>query len=328
MEALLVTGGCGFIGRALIESLLADGVRFVRVVDDLSNGRPETLRRLAATEETDRPGPSRSRIQLVVGDIRNFALARASCEGLDGVVHLAANTGVPNSVANPLEDCTANVLGTINYLEGARNAGIRRFVLASSAAATGNCAPPIHERVVPRPVSPYGASKLAGEAYCSAYAASYAMSTVALRFGNVYGPGCDQKDSVVAKFIRQILAGEPIVIHGDGSQVRDFIYIDDLVKAIRLSLAAEGIGGEVFQIATASGTSILELARTLERVVGAQGGLPVKIGFGARREGDVQQSFADTGKALAKLGWRAQVDLPEGLARTVRWALDRMHAPA
>src|ERR1700732_1800893 len=103
------------------------------------------------------------------------------------------------------------------------------------------------------------------------------MSPVALRFGNVYGPGCDQKDSVVAKFIRQVLAGEPIVIHGDGSQVRDFIYIDDLVKAIRLSLAAEGIGGEVFQIATASGTSILELARTLDRVVGAQSGLPVKI---------------------------------------------------
>jgi UDP-glucose 4-epimerase len=328
MEAVLVTGGCGFIGRAVIESLLADGVRFVRVVDDLSNGQPETLRRLAPTEQTEAPGPSRATIQLVVGDIRNANLSRASCLGVDGVVHLAANTGVPRSVAEPLADCTANVLGTVNYLEGARNAGIRRFVFASSAAATGNSPPPIHERVVPRPVSPYGASKLSGEAYCSAYAASYGMSAVALRFGNVYGPGCDQKDSVVAKFIRQIMAGEPIVIHGDGTQVRDFIYIDDLVRAIRRSLAADGIGGEVFQIATASGTSILELARRLERVCGGEGGPPVKITFGARREGDVQENFADTSKALAKLGWRAEVDLTEGLARTVRWALGPLRAPA
>src|SRR5439155_1594301 len=151
---------------------------------------------------------------------------------------------------------TTNVLGTINYLEAARRAGIRRFVLASSAAATGNCIPPIHEQVVPRPVSPYGASKLAGEAYCCAYAASYAMMTVALRFGNVYGPGSDQKDSVVARFIRQVLTDEQIVIYGDGTQVRDFIYIDDLVRAIRCSLDADGIAGEVFQIATAHGTSV------------------------------------------------------------------------
>ena len=328
MQAVLVTGGCGFIGRAVIEALLADGVRFVRVVDDLSNGQPETLHGLAETEETREPGPARAPIQLVVGDIRDFELARASCHGLDAVVHLAANTGVPRSVADPLADCTANVLGTINYLEGARSAGIRRFVLASSAAATGNCPPPIHERVVPQPVSPYGASKLAGEAYCSAYAASYGMSTVALRFGNVYGPGCDQKDSVVAKFIRQIVADEAIVIHGDGTQVRDFIYIDDLVRAIRRCLVVEGIGGEVFQIATASGTSILELARRLERVFGGEHGRRVKVTFGARREGDVQRNFADTSKALAKLGWRAEVDLTEGLTRTVRWALSRLHEPA
>ena len=328
MEAVLVTGGCGFIGRAVVESLLAEGVRFVRVIDDLSSGHPETLRQLGPTEETDTPGPASSTIQLVIGDIRNFNLARVSCLGLDAVVHLAANTGVPRSVADPLADCTANVIGTINYLEAARAAGIRRFVLASSAAATGNCPPPIHERVVPRPVSPYGASKLAGEAYCSAYAASYGMKAVALRFGNVYGPGCDQKDSVVAKFIRQIMAGEPVVIHGDGTQVRDFIYIDDLVRAIRRSLAIEGIGGEVFQIATAAGTSILELAGRLEQVFGGEAGLPVKITFGARREGDVQQNFADTTKALAKLGWRAEVDLTEGLARTVRWALARLHPSA
>jgi UDP-glucose 4-epimerase len=328
MDALLVTGGCGFVGRALIQSLLAGGTRFIRVVDNLSNGRPETLRQLATTEQTNRPGPPRSKIQLVVGDIRDFELACASCVGVNGIVHLAANTGVPQSIASPLEDCTANVLGTINYLEAARYAGIRRFVLASSAAAAGNSPPPIHEQVVPRPVSPYGASKLAGEAYCSAYAASYQMSTVALRFGNVYGPGCEQKESVVAKFIRHILGGEPLMIHGDGTQVRDFIYIDDLVRAIQRSLQTEGIGGEVFQIATARGTTILELAHALERTFSTERQAPIKIIFGARREGDVQENFADTSKAFRKLGWRAEVDLPEGLARTVRWALGDLHQPA
>ena len=164
MQSVLVTGGCGFIGRAVIASLLADGVRFIRVVDNLSNGQSQSLRQLAPTEESDAPGPARGRIQLIVGDIRDPKLARTSCEGIDGVVHLAANTGVPQSILDPLEDCTANIVGTVNYLEGARRAGIRRFVLASSAAAAGDCAPPVHENVVPHPISPYGASKLAGEA--------------------------------------------------------------------------------------------------------------------------------------------------------------------
>jgi UDP-glucose 4-epimerase len=323
MEDFLVTGGCGFIGRSLIESLLARGARFIRVVDDLSNGRSENLHRLAATEENKRPGPPRSKIQLVVGDIRDRELALAACEGIEGIIHLAANTGVPQSVADPLEDCTANVLGTINYLEGARKAGARRFVLASSAAAAGNCEPPIHEQAVPRPVSPYGASKLAGEAYCSAYAASYGMTTVALRFGNVYGPGCDQKQSVVAKFIRQILQGEPIVIYGDGTQVRDFIYVGDLVQAIMRSLEIDGIGGEVFQIATAHGTSVSQLAQALDRVFSAEGHPPIKISYGARREGDVLRNFADTRKALSLLGWRAEVELLDGLVRTVGWAMNK-----
>src|ERR1041385_1867443 len=126
MQAVLVTGGCGFIGRAVIASLLADGVRFIRVVDDLSNGQPLALQALAATERSEAPAPPNARIQLVVGDIRDPQLARAACDGIDAIVHLAANTGVPQSILAPLEDCTANVIGTVNYLEGARHAGIRR----------------------------------------------------------------------------------------------------------------------------------------------------------------------------------------------------------
>jgi UDP-glucose 4-epimerase len=328
MQAVLVTGGCGFIGRAVVASLLADGARFIRVVDNLSNGQPQSLQKLAPTEESDAPRPPGAPIQLVVGDIRDGKLARSACEGIDAVVHLAANTGVPQSILDPLEDCTANIVGTVNYLEGARAAGIRRFVLASSAAAAGDCAPPVHEDVVPHPISPYGASKLAGEAYCSAYAASYGMSAVALRFGNVYGPGSDRKQSVVAKFIREVLAGEAIVVHGDGTQARDFIYIDDLVRAIRRSLVADDIAGQVFQIATARGTSILRLVQDLDRAFRACGHTPMRVTFGPRRPGDVQENFADTSKALQKLGWRAEVELADGLARTVRWALGHMNEPS
>jgi len=208
MTAYLVTGGCGFIGPALIARLLDDAGNVVRVIDDLSAGRVENLRRVAEIETVAARElrPLRRRIQLAVGDIADAELAEAACRGMDVVIHLAANTGVAPSIADPRADCLANVIGTFNYLEGARAAGVRRFVFASSGATVGECEPPIHELVPARPVSPYGASKLAGEAYCSAYARTFGLATVALRFGNVYGPGSEHKESVVAKFIRRAFA--------------------------------------------------------------------------------------------------------------------------
>src|SRR5262249_16844775 len=153
-----------------------------------------------------------------------------------------------------------NVVGTLNYLEACRRLGVRRFVFASSGAPIGDCEPPLHEEMPGHPVSPYGASKLAGEAYCSAYRHSFGIETVALRFGNCYGPLSSHKNSVVAKFIRQALAGQPWEIFGDGCQTRDFIYVQDVTDAIIRAATVEGIGGEVFQIATNSETTVLELA--------------------------------------------------------------------
>ena len=327
MKSFLVTGGCGFIGRRVVEGMLSCDAHSVRVVDNLSDGDAEALGRLAEMETLDgRSTPLRTRLQLVVGDVRDADLAVAACEGVDAIVHLAANTGVPISIADPRTDCASNVIGMFNYLEGARQKGVKRFVFASSAAAAGNCEPPVHENIVPRPISPYGASKLAGEAYCSAYAASYGISAVALRFGNVYGPGSAHKQSVVAKFIRHAFAGEAIPIYGDGTQIRDFVYLDDLVDAIHRSLERDGIAGELFQIATSRGTSVLEVAQMLNKVMAAEGITPVPITFEAKRTGDVMRNFADTSKALARLGWRAQVELFDGLQRTVRWAREEYGA--
>jgi UDP-glucose 4-epimerase len=325
MSAYVITGGCGFIGRTFIERLLADSSHTVRVVDNLSTGRIDALEDFGEIEQVAAQDVSRQtrRIQLIVGDIREVALADAACRNMDTVVHLAANTGVAPSIADPVTDCITNVMGTLNYLEGARKAGIRRFVFASSGATVGECEPPIHEQLPSRPVSPYGASKLAGEAYCSAYARSFGMATVALRFGNVYGPGSFHKDSVVAKFIRRALAGEPLQIYGDGSQTRDFIYIDDLVDAIEAAATRDNVAGEVFQIATSRETTVGELTVALSEALAGEG-LPVpRVEFLERRPGDVRRNFADTRKAKQMLGWSAKTELRDGLRRTIRWMIAR-----
>lgn len=319
----LITGGCGFLGTALIARLVAEGGHAVRVVDSLAVGGRDDLRGVCRFTEADAPGafPAPGGVELVPGDIRDADLALAAAQGAECVVHLAANTGVGPSVADPRLDCETNVLGTLNYLEAARAAGVRRFVFASSGAPAGEVEPPIHEELPPHPVSPYGASKLAGEGYCSAYWRSFGVETVALRFGNVYGPGSGHKDSVVAKFIKCARDGEPLVVYGDGTQTRDFIYIADLVRAMRLAASVPGIGGETFQIATSRETTVLELAEILVPVLEEHGFGPVRLTHDAPRTGDVLRNYSDTAKASALLGWRPETPLPEGLRRTVEWFL-------
>jgi UDP-glucose 4-epimerase len=322
MTRYLITGGCGFIGRRLVGALLETPDATIRVVDDLSFGTRAALAALGEVEDIDSftTATPRGRIQLKIGSIADADLAIAACRDVDIVVHLAANTGVGPSIVDPRFDCTANVMGTFNYLEAARSAAVRRFVFASSGAVTGETEPPIHEKVPTRPLSPYGASKLAGEAYCSAYAHSFGLPTVALRFSNVYGPGSGHKQSVVAKFIRRALDGAPLVVYGDGGQTRDLIFIDDLVAAIRLAATTPGLSGEVFQVATSCETSVLELARLLAQVLEAEAAGQPEIRFEPGQPGDMRRNFADTTKALAMLGWQATTTLAEGLPRTVRWA--------
>jgi UDP-glucose 4-epimerase len=319
----LITGGCGFIGSRLVGRLHAGGEHALRVLDDHSVGTLEDLARVVPCEADDAaqlsPPKPGGPVQVVRGDICEATDAQRAAEGMDVIVHLAANTGVIPSIEDPLADCRANVLGIVNVLEGARAHGVERFVFASSGAPLGEQTPPIHEQKVPRPVSPYGASKLAGEAYCSSYHASFGLATVALRFGNVYGPGSIHKGSVVARFIKQALDGETLVIYGDGRQTRDFIYIDDLVDALVLAADADA-GGEVFQIASGGETTVNEIAEQLKRLLGERG-VAVALEHEAARAGEVIRSFSDIGKARRVLGWAPTHSLEAGLEKTVDWFL-------
>ncbi|HEX5412417.1 MAG TPA: NAD-dependent epimerase/dehydratase family protein [Terriglobia bacterium] len=309
MNSYLVTGGCGFIGVNLISRLALDGHK-VRILDNLSVGKREHADRLNA--------------DLVFGDVRDLSVVREAIAGADAVVHLAAHTSVIESVSNPEFDFEVNALGTLNLLRASKECGVRRFVFASTGGAIlGEQSEPVHEGMVPRPISPYGASKLAGEGLCSAFFGSAGLDTVALRFSNVYGPHSAHKKSAVAHFIMKILQGETICIFGDGEQTRDFLYVDDVVNAICrcLSEDAEGIAGEAFQIATGCET-------TINRVVGAIGALASGEGYVVdvihkpERAGEVRRNCARIDKARNLLGYRPAHDLDTGLANTWRWFLD------
>ncbi|HEY75770.1 MAG TPA: SDR family NAD(P)-dependent oxidoreductase [Thermoflexia bacterium] len=296
---VLVTGGAGFIGANLVRLFLEHGYR-VTVLDNLSTGRREYLKGLP--------------IRFVKGDILDLELVSQVVPGHAGVVHLAAQTGVPGSLQDPRRDCEVNVLGTLNLLEACRHADVGRFVFASSNAPLGRQPPPATEDKAPLPISPYGASKLAGEGYCLAYHGSWGLGTVVLRFANVYGPYSAHKSSVVAKFFKDILAQGRITIDGDGQQTRDFIYVDDLCRAILLALESD-VAGEVFQIATGVETSIQRLAQMVQEVAGR----PVALRHGPARRGDIRKNYSAVEKARKVLGWEPRVGLEEGLQETWRW---------
>ena len=319
----LVTGGCGFIGTGLVSRLTALGGFTLLLLDNCSVGGPDDLAKVADFTLLDGPdaAPTEGGVSLVKADILDAEAVRLAAKGADVIVHLAANTGVAPSVENPRMDCEANVLGTLNCLEAARVQRVPRFVFASSGAPVGEVEPPIHEELPARPVSPYGASKLAGEAYCSAYYRTFNVGTVALRFGNVYGPGSAHKSSVVAKFIRRALAGKPSVIFGDGGQTRDFIYIDDLLEALILAAKAD-VGGEIFQIATNKESNISELAALLNQRLRAAAGIEMNLVHAEERLGDVRRNFSDTSKAKRILGWTPRTPMTEGLDKTIRYFLE------
>ena len=296
----LVTGGCGFIGVNLGRRLKADGWRVV-ALDDLSTGR---------VADAEAAGYD----DVVVADVRDRKALAGATRGARWTVHLAAQTGVPASVADPRADLDVNVTGTLNALLAAADAGVERFVFASSNAPLGDSPQPVHEGVAPRPRSPYGASKLAGEGYCSAVSSSYGLATTVLRFANVYGPHSDHKGSVVAQFLRAAFSGEGLRVYGDGSQTRDFVYVDDLCDGIARALGASV--GDTFQLGTGVETSVAELVRLLTSQLPD---IRIDVEHLAPRPGDVARSVADIGRARRLLGYEPQIDLAAGLARTTAW---------
>lgn len=321
----VVTGGCGFIGANLVNRLCDEGGHTVRVVDDLSTGRRDYLEIDSEVNPAAGDGLEPvyelqgGAVQLVTADILDREVARRAVRGADAVVHLAAATGVPQSVEDPFGDCRTNVVGTLTYLDAAADASANRFVLASSGAPLGACDPPVHEEMAPRPAAPYGASKLAGEGYCSAYYHSFDLEPAALRFGNVYGPYSAHKESVVARFVRRGLSGRDLEIFGDGEQTRDYIYSGDLVEAVLRAAREPGVGGEIFQIATNVETSVNELAAVVNEQLSKLGLSPADAEHAPPRKGDVRRNYSDISKADEVLDWRPRTGLAEGVRRTIEW---------
>ena len=301
MKSYLVTGGCGFIGVNLVSRLAGLGAR-VRILDNLSLGKREDVAPLG--------------IDLRVGDIRDIAALKDACQGMDVVVHLAAHTRVVESISHPELNFEINAVGTMNVLRACRDAGVKKVIFASTGGAIlGEQVPPVHEGMVPRPVSPYGASKLVGEAYCSAFCGSFGLNTVALRFSNVYGPFSYHKGSVVAQFFRNLMQKEPLVIYGDGQQTRDFLYVDDLVDAVLLADKLE-TPGEVFQIASGRETSLKDLLAAMKRVLP---GVKFDVRYEPARAGEILRNYASIEKARRLLGYNPSKALDEGLRDTWSW---------
>ena len=313
----LVTGGAGFIGSHLVEHLVLTGAD-VTVLDDLSTGRRENLRIV------------RDRIRFVRGSVARLDVCRRAMQGVDYVFHHAAVTSVPQSTRAPLTAHHTNVTGTLNILLAAREAGVRRVVYAGSTAAYGDAEEtPQHEGLVPRPLSEYAASKLAGEAYCQAFWRTHRLETVVLRYFNVFGPRQNldsQYGAVIPLFIAAALRGEPPVIYGDGAQTRDFVFVANIVDAnFRACHApADQSVGSVFNVGCGVGTSIRELWQHIAQLAGCT----AAPRFDVTRAGDVRHSLASIERAREQLSYSPSVQVAEGLRRTIAHFRERVLAPA
>ncbi|MBN1521134.1 MAG: GDP-mannose 4,6-dehydratase [Candidatus Aureabacteria bacterium] len=314
IKRLFITGGAGFIGANLVKYFLDRYMIQITVYDNLSTGSKANLRR--AVNESKNKG----KVKFLRGDILDFKKLKALSKGHDAIIHLAAHTRVLESLENPSENFQVNSIGTFNALEAARINGIRRFIFASSNAAVGEQIPPINEKMVPKPLSPYGASKLHGEALCSAYYHSYGMETIALRFANAYGPYSEHKTSVVAKFVRKAKKGENLEIYGDGNQTRDFIHAEDICQAIDLSLIScplftnPNIWGEIYQIATGVETKIIDLAQIIYQ---SSKNPEKKIIFTSKRKGEIIKNYSDISKAKKQIRFKPCKKLEKGIAELI-----------
>lgn len=304
MGICLVTGGAGFIGSHLASALVERGKR-VRVLDNLSTGYRENVSRLAG------------RVDFIEGDLVNRTDVERALDGVEVVFHQAALASVPRSVDAPLDTNAACVTGTVNLLDVARRSGVRRVVFGGSSSAYGDQPTPAkHERLLPAPLSPYAAAKLAGEFYCQAFTATYGLETVTIRYFNVFGPRQDpnsQYAAVIPKFITEMLAGRRPTIFGDGKQSRDFTYIDNIVHGNLLAADAPAAVGRTINVACGQSYNLLDLVEGINRALETK----VTPIFEPARAGDVRDSLADISLARELLKYEPTVGFDEGLRRTI-----------
>lgn len=303
---VLVTGGAGFIGSNLAHKLVSDGHE-VRIADNLSTGRLSNLNGII------------ERVEFMRVDLSDPDAARRAVSGTEVVFHQAALPSVPRSVKDPLATTVACVMATVAVLVAAKEAGVRRMVYAASSSAYGDAeGMPRVETILPSPLSPYAAAKLAGEHFCRAFAKVYGLETVALRYFNVFGPRQDptsQYAAVIPKFISALLNGAELQIYGDGEQTRDFTYVDNVVEANILAAEAPGVAGETLNVATGEQWSINQLVDVLEGITGRK----ARRVYLPERPGDARHSLADISKARRLLGYEPKIGFKEGLERTIEW---------
>jgi UDP-glucose 4-epimerase len=307
MSNYLVTGGAGFIGSNIVEELVRLG-HSVRVLDNFSTGKRENIK------------PFLEQIDLLEGDIRDEEICRQAVKDIDYVLHQAAMPSVPRSLAEPVNTSEVNIMGTVKLLTASAKAGVRRFVYAASSSAYGDQSLPVkNEILLPRPLSPYAAAKLAGEYFCHAYSCSMGLEAVGLRYFNVFGPRQDPKSpysAVIPLFITAIMEDRRPTIYGNGLQTRDFTFVANNVQANILAATTDKpVSGKIINIACGTSFSLIDLLKAVNHALGKN----IEPIFAPARKGDVKHSLADISLAREMLGYEVDVDFNEGIRRTVAW---------
>lgn len=311
---VLVTGGAGFIGSNLVRRLLGRGDR-VRVLDNFSAGSHENLQGL------------QGELEVVDADIRDADACLSACKGMDAVSHQAAVGSVPRSIEDPVTTHDVNVTGTLNMLLAARDCSVKRLVFASSSSVYGDAPEEVKTEILPpRPLSPYAASKLAGEAYTCVFAKVYGLEAIALRYFNIFGPRQDPKSAyaaVVPRFATRLLGRKAPIIFGDGDQSRDFTYVENAVTANLLALeCGSEASGRAYNIACGRSTSLNELLRLMRVALGGKAA-DIEPIHEPPRKGDVRESLASVDAARDALGYTPEVDIATGIRLTLDWYHER-----
>lgn len=310
MKRYLVTGGAGFIGSHIAEELVERGHK-VRIVDNFLTGKRGNIASFL------------DKIELIEGDIRDFSLCKRASDGVDFVLHQAALPSVPRSIEDPLMTNEINVKGTLNLLLASRDAGIKKFVFASSSSVYGDDPSlPKKEGEEGAPLSPYAISKLVGEMYCQVFSQIYSLSTVCLRYFNIFGPRQDpysQYSAVIPNFINKMVKEESPTIFGDGEQSRDFTYVANVVEANKLAVEAEDVSGEILNIACGERTTVNSLVIEINQILKKD----IKAIYDKPCPGDVMHSYADISEAENVLKYKPLVSFTEGLKRTIHKYMDK-----
>lgn len=312
-DLFLITGGAGFIGSHIVEELLKTGQR-VRVLDNFSTGKRENLRfPQLPIDVVD------SALDLIEGDVRDLEVCRLACDGVDYILHQAALRSVPKSIDNPSVTNQVNVSGTLNILLAAKEKGVKRVVYASSSSIYGdNNKLPELEDQAPYPISPYAVSKLVGEYYCSVFSKVYRLETISLRYFNVFGPRQDphsEYSAVIPAFISAALKDQPLVVHGDGLQSRDFTYVSNVVEANLLATKIPHTNGGAVNIACGERYSVLDTGNAIGEILGKK----IEFCHTEPRAGDVRHTLADISLAKRFLGYVVEVGFTEGLIKTIKY---------